>query len=465
MRRILVANRGEIACRVIRAARALGIETVAVYSAADAGSLHCQMADVAVPIGPAPAAESYLNIEAVLAAGVMHRAEGVHPGYGFLSENTAFAQAAEAAGMRWIGPSVETIENMGDKNRARDIAAACGVPVLPGSIRFLAGELAGLEAAAAQVGYPLLVKAAGGGGGIGMKCVDGPELLAATVATTQALALKAFDDGCVYLERCVARARHIEVQVFGYGDGTAVHLFERECSVQRRFQKIIEESPAPGLPPEVLARMTAAAVSLAASQRYSGAGTVEFIVDADSGEFFFLEMNTRIQVEHGVTEAVTGWDLVQAQIRLAAGTLTRVEQADIHRQGAAIECRVYAENPARHFMPSPGKLSHFALPASPALRIDTGVRQGDTISPYYDPMIAKLITHGADREAAREAMTTALAGTRIEGIRHNVDFLGRVLDHVDFRVGEIDTGFVMREIAQLIGPNTAPRQTVEHRHG
>lgn len=457
MRRILVANRGEIACRIIRAAQALGIETVAVYSEADAGALHCQMADVAVLIGPAPAAQSYLNTEAVLAAGLAHGADGVHPGYGFLSENTAFARAAEAAGMRWIGPSVESIENMGDKNRAREIAAACGVPVLPGSIRFLPGELAGLEDAAARVGYPLLVKAAGGGGGIGMKYVNGPDTLAATVASTQALALKAFGDGSVYLERYVARARHIEVQVFGYGDGTAVHLFERECSIQRRFQKIIEESPAPGLPPEMLARMTAAAVALAESQRYRGAGTVEFIVDADSGEFFFLEMNTRIQVEHGVTEAVTGWDLVQAQIRLAAGTLARVAQADIRRQGAAIECRLYAENPARHFMPSPGKLSAFALPAMPALRVDTGVRAGDTITPYYDPMIAKLIAHGAGRESARQAMMAALAQTRIEGIRHNVEFLGNVLAHPDFRAGQVDTGFVTRESARLIGASAAPR--------
>ncbi len=456
MRRILVANRGEIACRIIRAAQALGIETVAVYSEADAGALHCQMADVAVPIGPSPAARSYLRAEAVLAAGAAHGADGVHPGYGFLSENTAFAQAAQAAGMRWIGPSVESIENMGDKKRAREIAQSCGVPVLPGSPRFLPEQLDGLEASAAQVGYPLLVKAAGGGGGIGMKRVDGPATLAATVASTQALALKAFGDGSVYLERYVARARHIEVQVFGYGDGTAVHLFERECSVQRRFQKIIEESPAPGLPAEVLARMSAAAVALAVSQRYSGAGTVEFILDADSGEFFFLEMNTRIQVEHGVTEAVTGWDLVQAQIRLAAGTLARVAQADIRRHGAAIECRLYAENPARHFMPSPGRLECFALPAMPGLRVDTGVREGDIITPYYDPMIAKLITRGDDREAARLAMLDALAHARIAGIRHNADFLGRVLAHADFRAGRADTGFVAREMAALAGDSAAP---------
>ncbi|PLP96816.1 acetyl-CoA carboxylase biotin carboxylase subunit [Cupriavidus pauculus] len=457
MRRILVANRGEIACRIIRAARSLGLETIAIYSAADAGALHCQMANIAVPVGAAPATQSYLNVEAVLTAGREHGADGVHPGYGFLSENTAFAQAAEAAGIRWIGPSVESIENMGDKNRAREIAAACGVPVLPGSARFMPGELEGLEDAATQVGYPLLVKAAGGGGGIGMKCVNSEDTLAATVASTQELAQKAFGDGSVYLERYVARARHIEIQVFGYGDGTAVHLFERECSVQRRFQKIVEESPAPLLSADVLSRMTSAAVALAASQRYSGAGTVEFILDADSGNFFFLEMNTRIQVEHGVTELVTGWDLVQAQIQLAAGTLTPVTQDDIRRKGAAIECRLYAENPARHFLPSPGRLQKFRLPDLAGLRVDTGVREGDTISPYYDPMVAKLITFGSDRERARQTMLTALSETHIEGIKNNVDFLGNLLRHPDFVSGDIDTGFVMREMAALIGDSAAPR--------
>lgn len=450
MQRILIANRGEIACRIIRAAKALGIETIALYSDADAGALHCELADVAVHVGASPATQSYLNVEAVLAAGKAHGADGVHPGYGFLSENTAFAQAAQAAGMRWIGPSVESIENMGDKKRAREIASACGVPVLPGSTRFLPQALEGLEAAAEQVGYPLLVKAAGGGGGIGMKRVDDPATLAATVASTQALAQKAFNDGSVYLERYVARARHIEIQVFGFGDGTAVHLFERECSMQRRFQKIVEESPAPGLSDAVLARMSDAAVALAAAQRYQGAGTVEFILDADSGEFFFLEMNTRIQVEHGVTELVTGWDLVQAQIRLAAGTLAPVTQDSIQRRGAAIECRLYAENPAKNFLPSPGKLTTFSIADAAGLRVDTGVRQGDTISPYYDPMVAKLLTHGGNREQARQAMLTALKGTRVEGIKTNVEFLCNVMEHPSFIAGDVDTGFVTRELPALI---------------
>lgn len=450
MKRILVANRGEIACRIIRAARALGIETVAVYSAADAGALHCQMADAAVSIGPSPASQSYLNMDAVLAAGVQHGADGVHPGYGFLSENTAFAQAAEARGMKWIGPSVASIENMGDKNRAREIAQACGVPVLPGSIRFLPDDLSRLDDEAARVGYPLLVKAAGGGGGIGMKRVDDPATLHATVTTTQTMAAKAFGDPSVYLERYVERARHIEIQVFGYGDGTAVHLFERECSVQRRFQKIVEESPAPRLPADVLDRMAQAAVALTAGQQYSGAGTVEFIVDAQTDAFFFLEMNTRIQVEHGVTEAVTGWDLVQAQILLAAGRFTPVPQAQIQRRGAAIECRLYAENPAKNFMPSPGPLTRFALPADMSgLRVDTGLRSGDVITPFYDPMIAKLITVGDDREHARRLMSAALAQTDIEGIRCNVAFLENLMQHPEFVDGRVDTGFVQREVAAL----------------
>jgi 3-methylcrotonyl-CoA carboxylase alpha subunit len=451
MKRILVANRGEIACRIIRAAHGLGIETVAVYSDADAGSKHCEMADIAVHVGPATAAKSYLNVEAVLDAGAANGADGVHPGYGFLSENTAFARAAEERGMTWIGPSTASIENMGDKNRARTIAEQCGVPVLPGSIRFSPDDLSKLDAEAQRVGFPLLVKASGGGGGIGMKRVDSMDTLLATVSTTQALAAKAFNDPGVYLERYVPRARHIEIQVFGYGDGTAVHLFERECSVQRRFQKIVEESPAPHLPADVLAQMESAAVALTENQRYSGAGTVEFIVDADTNEFFFLEMNTRIQVEHGVTEAITGWDLVQAQILLAAGRLKRLEQSAIRRRGAAVECRLYAENPAKNFMPSPGKLAKFVLPeAVEGLRIDTGVRAGDAISPFYDPMIAKFIAWGNDRTQALSVMSAALAQLQIEGIKHNGAFLSALMEHPEFVAGRMDTGFVQREIASLL---------------
>ena len=452
MKRILIANRGEIACRIIRAARDLNIETIAVYSDADAGSLHCEMADFAVRVGPGPASESYLDVDAVLGAGLQHEAQGVHPGYGFLSENTAFARAAERHGIRWIGPTPESIEDMGDKHRARSIAHACGVPVLPGSRAFLPGEHADLlELEAVRVGFPLLVKAAGGGGGIGMKRVDAPAALAAAVASTQSQALKAFNDASVYLERFVPRARHIEVQVFGFGDGSAIHLFERDCSVQRRFQKIVEESPAPGLAPDVLDRMLACAVSLTAGQRYRGAGTVEFILDAESQAFYFLEMNTRIQVEHGVTEAVTGRDLVRDQILLAAGMLERTPQAEIRRHGAAIECRVYAENPLKNFLPSPGLLERFVLPSGiDGLRVDTGVREGDSISPFYDPMIAKLIASASTRAQALQRMDEALRSIEIAGIRHNTAFLRQVIGHPTFQAGAVDTNFVDREKQALL---------------
>ena len=457
MKRILIANRGEIACRIIRAARALGLQTVAVYSEADAQALHVQMADAAEAIGPAPAAQSYLDADRILQAARTHGADAVHPGYGFLSENTAFARAAEAAGITWIGPQPGSIEDMGDKQRARAIAEAAGVPVLPGSRRFALGALEGIEQAAADVGYPLLVKATGGGGGIGMRRVDAPDQLLAAVGATQQLADKAFKDGTVYLERLVPRARHIEIQVFGHGDGTAVHLHERECSVQRRFQKIVEESPAPGLPDALRQRMAAAAVSLAEHQRYRGPGTVEFIVDADTLDFFFLEMNTRIQVEHPVTEMVTGWDLVQAQIRLAAGSFTPVAQADIVPRGAAIECRLYAENPARNFMPSPGLLSRFALPQQMAdVRVDTGVREGDRITPHYDPMIAKLIVWGESREAALGRLAEALAASEVGGLRHNLPFLQAVVAHADFRAGRVDTGWVQRQQAELVAAMPTP---------
>jgi len=451
MHKVLIANRGEIACRVIRACKALGLETVAVHSEVDANALHVQMADVAVPIGPPPAVQSYLNVERILAAAAAHAVDGVHPGYGFLSENTAFARAAEAAGVKWIGPTPESIEDMGDKERAREIAKAAGLPILPGSARFAPGALAGLADAAKAVGFPLLVKATGGGGGIGMRRVDAPDALETAVTATQQQAAKSFGDGTIYLEHFVPRARHVEIQVFGYGDGDAVHLFERECSIQRRFQKIIEESPAPGLPPELLARIAAAATELAAHQRYRGPGTVEFIVDADTLAFYFLEMNTRIQVEHPVTEMITGWDLVQQQIQLAAGRATKTTQQAITRRGAAIECRLYAENPLKNFFPSPGKLEVFALPQGMAdVRIDTGVREGDMITPYYDPMIAKMIAWGNDRGAALDRMRAALDESRIGGVKNNVEFLKVIVDHPEFRAGRIDTGLIDRERAALL---------------
>jgi 3-methylcrotonyl-CoA carboxylase alpha subunit len=452
MNRVLIANRGEIACRVIRSCRALGLETVAVYSEADAGAWHVELADGAWPIGPAAARESYLNMDAVLAAARAAQADAVHPGYGFLAENPRFAERVQADGLIWIGPRAKTIEDMGDKERARLLAKAAGVPVLPGSPRFGPHDISGLEEEAARVGYPLLVKAAAGGGGIGMQRIDGPEKLRGVVDSTQKMAERAFGDGTVYLERLVPKARHVEIQVFGFGNGHAVHLFERECSIQRRFQKIIEESPAPGLTEHTRRRIAQAAAALAAQERYAGAGTVEFVVDAETGEFFFLEMNTRIQVEHPVTEMTTGIDLVDLQIRLARGDdLSGLTQESVTPRGAAIECRLYAENPTRMFLPSPGKLATFRLPEpSAGLRIDAGVREGDEITPHYDPMIAKLIAHGDDRDEAIARCLEALRAVVIEGIHSNVPFLIRTLEHPAFAAGDVHTGFVEAHRAELV---------------
>lgn len=460
MRRVLVANRGEIACRVIRSCRALGLETVAVFSDADAQAQHVAMADRAVAIGPASPADSYLRADVVLAAASESGADAVHPGYGFLAENAVFARAVEAAGLVWVGPRPESIEDMGDKQRARAIAQAAGVPVLPGSPRFDAasedespGEVeARLLAAGDAVGYPLLVKAAAGGGGIGMRRVDRREDLAAAVAATQSMALRAFGDATVYFERLVALARHVEIQVFGLGDGRAIHLHERDCSIQRRYQKIIEESPAPGLSARTRQAMADAAVALCRAERYRGAGTVEFVVDAATQNFYFLEMNTRIQVEHPVTEMNTGLDLVGMQLQLAAGGPLPVSvQQDVRARGCAVECRLYAERPAKGFLPSAGELKVFRLPpASRAVRVDTGVRQGDRVTPFYDPMLAKVIAHGDTRDEALDTLREALLQVRVEGVETNLAFLLNVLDHARFRAGQVSTAFVDEHKAELV---------------
>ena len=453
MKKILIANRGEIACRIIRAAKALRLETVAVYSDADEHARHVSLADTAIRVGPSKASESYLVIETIVAAAIASGADAVHPGYGFLAENPDFARRVADAGLIFIGPTPAQIEAMGDKERARRLASAVGLTVVPGSARFAPGELNGLSTAASDIGYPLLVKASAGGGGIGMRLVDDPTQLLKVAEATQTMAARSFGDGTIFLERFVPKARHVEIQIFGFGDGRAVHFFERDCSVQRRFQKVIEESPAPGLPATVRARMAAAAVALARSQQYRGAGTVEFIVDAASFEFFFLEMNTRIQVEHPVTEMVTGHDLVVLQLRLAGGdSLAGLTQDVLAARGHAIECRIYAENPAKTFLPSPGKLNTFVMPPPSAhVRIDTGVREGDTITAYYDPMIAKLICWGETRGAALETLDTALAATRIEGISNNVEFLRRVVTHPAFVAGDVFTGFIEAHKQALIG--------------
>lgn len=452
MKRVLVANRGEIARRVIRSCRALGLETVAVHSDADAEALHVSDADAAIRIGPAKPAESYLSIERIIEAARATNADAVHPGYGFLAENAAFATQVMEAGLRWIGPAAQTIAQMGDKDVARRLAEEAGVPVLPGSARFGPGDEAAIAQAAAEIGFPLLAKATAGGGGIGMQRVDNPETLQRTVSSTMSMAERAFGSPELFLERFIPRARHIEIQVFGFGDGRAVHLFERECSVQRRYQKIVEETPAPNLPPATRGAMARAAVALAAAQRYDGAGTVEFIHDAETGDFHFLEMNTRIQVEHTVTEMTTGLDIVALQLRLAAGDpLCELDQAAIRQEGSAIQCRLYAENPAMHFLPSPGRLEQFDLPQQDAtLRIDTALAAGHAVTPHYDPLMAKIVAAGPDRASAIARAERALQGITIAGVKHNRDFLLGVLAHPQFRAGVLDTAFVARHGAEII---------------
>ena len=451
MKKVLIANRGEIACRIIKSCRPLGLQTVAIHSEADANAKHVVAADDARAIGPAAAKQSYLVAKKVLDAAKDSGADAVHPGYGFLAENADFARAVAGAGMTWIGPNPKTIIDMGDKASARNLAEDAGVPIVPGSQRFVAGENDGLDAAGREIGFPLLVKATAGGGGIGMKRVDEPAALQETVEATENMAEKAFGDGTVYLEKLIERPRHIEIQLFGFGDGKAVHFFERECSIQRRFQKIIEESPAPGLPPAIRDAMANAAMALATQESYRGAGTIEFIMAPD-GNFYFLEMNTRIQVEHPATEMITGADLVSLQLRLARGDdLSALTQDSITASGHAIECRIYAENPAKNFLPSPGPLDVFQPPPeSDSVRVDTGLQEGDQVTYFYDPMIAKLITHGADRGHAMENMLAALDEFRIEGIVTNISFLKRVMAHPAYRDGETHTGFVDEHKATLL---------------
>ena len=453
MNKLLIANRGEIACRIMRTAKNMGISTVAVYSEADASALHVSTADEAVLLGPAKAQESYLVIDKILAIAKSTGADAIHPGYGFLAENAGFAQQVIDAGLIWVGPTPEQIEAMGDKERAKIVAQQVSVPTLPGSERIESLANINITAIAEQVGYPLLVKACAGGGGIGMRLVNNADELEKVVESTQTMAERSFGDGSVFLERFIAKARHVEVQVFGFGDGRAVHLFERDCSIQRRFQKVIEESPAPNLPNDVREAMARSAVAFASSQNYLGAGTVEFVVDADTKEFFFLEMNTRIQVEHPVTEMVTGHDIVALQLGLASGSkIADLTQENIQSQGHAIECRLYAENPNKMFLPSPGDLTTYEIPAPSAnVRIDTGVSQGDKITPYYDPMIAKLICYGGSRESALAEMSKALEEVKIEGIANNVEFLKKTIAHAQFASGDVFTGFIELNKEDLIG--------------
>lgn len=451
MNKVLIANRGEIACRIIKSCKKLGLTSVAVYSEADAEALHVKMADEAYPVGPASAKESYLDADKVLKVALDSGAHFVHPGYGFLAESSEFARAVEAAGLTWVGPSPKSIDDMGDKERAREIAKAAGVPVLPGSPRFDVGKLDTIEAAGDAVGYPLLVKASAGGGGIGMRLVERPEQLMEIAQATQSMAEKAFGDGTIFLERFIANARHVEVQVFGYGNGEAIHLYERDCSLQRRYQKVIEESTAPGLPEAVRDRMVSVAASLCQHQNYSSAGTVEFVVDADTFDFFFLEMNTRIQVEHPVTELCTGTDLVAMQLRLAQQDLEPKKQASITHQGHAIECRIYAENPDKNFMPSPGPLTRFKLPTEAHdLRVDCGFQEGDKVTFFYDPMIAKVVCHADTRQQAIDRMLQSLGEIEIEGVKTNTQFLINCLQHPVFVSGKVSTDFIDKHLSELV---------------
>jgi acetyl-CoA carboxylase biotin carboxylase subunit len=441
-RKILIANRGEIAVRLIRACRDLGVSPVAVYSEADRQALHVRLADEAYFIGPAPAPESYLAGEKIIDAARRSGAEAIHPGYGFLSEREWFARAVADAGITFIGPSPESIELMGDKTNARVAATKAGAPIVPGATEPLAGE-AEARKVAAEIGYPVMLKASAGGGGKGMRVVRSAEEMGAAFQMASAEAQSAFGDPAVYLEKLIERPRHIEIQVVADKHGHVIHLGERECSVQRRHQKVIEECPASFNDADLRARMGEAAVKIARAANYHSAGTIEFLVDAQRN-FYFLEMNTRLQVEHPVTELVTGVDLVREQIRIAAGERLTIKQEDVRWEGSAIECRVYAEDPDHNFLPSPGRITKLKVPSGPGVRDDSGVYEGWEVPLFYDPMISKLAAWGATRDEAMARMRRALGEYHVGGIRTTIPFFLSVLDDEEFRRGEIDTGYIAR---------------------
>lgn len=443
--KVLIANRGEIAVRIIRACREMGIETVAVYSEADREALHTQLADEAVCIGPAPSAKSYLSMEQIISATVTSGADAIHPGFGFLSENSRFAELCEQCHITFIGPGSDIIRKMGNKQEARNTMMDAGVPVVPGSTEPLTDAKAGAETAE-KVGYPVIVKAALGGGGKGMRVAETPEEFEASFITAQKEAQSAFGDGTMYLEHYVRHPRHIEFQILADQYGNIIHLGERDCSVQRNHQKMIEEAPFEALSEELRARMGDAAVRAAKAAGYVNAGTVEFLLE-NNQRFYFMEMNTRIQVEHPVTEWVTGIDLVKEQIRIADGRALSYTQQDVKITGHAIECRINAENPSQNFRPSPGTITDMYLPGGKGVRIDSAIYSGYTVPPYYDSMLAKLIVHAKNRKEAIRKMRSALGEVIIEGIDTNVDYQYDILNHPDFVSGEIDIEFIEKMCA------------------
>ena len=445
-KRVLIANRGEIAVRVIRACRELGIETVAVYSDVDRSALHVQYADHAYPIGPAPSSESYLVVEKILDAARKSGADAIHPGYGFLSERAPFSKACAEAGITFIGPQPEAIEKMGDKVTARAIMQKAQVPVVPGTD--VLGDADEVVAAAEKIGFPVMFKASAGGGGKGMRLVEKKEDVLSALRGVRSEAQSSFGDDRMYIEKFVEKPRHVEVQVLGDTHGNIIHLYERECSLQRRHQKVIEESPSTAINQDVREQMGKVAVEAAKAVHYVGAGTVEFLVDAQQN-FYFLEMNTRIQVEHPITELVTGVDLVKAQIEIAAGEPLAIQQQEVQQRGWAIECRIYAEDPARDFLPSPGKIQILRTPGGYGIRDDSGVYEGWEVPVHYDPMISKLCTYGRTRDEAIQRMLRALQEYTVEGIITNIPFHRWALTHPRFVSGDLDTGFIPQEYRGL----------------
>lgn len=440
IRKLLIANRGEIAVRIIRACREMGIETVAVYSEADKESLHTQLADEAICIGPGPSVGSYLNMESIISAAMISGADAIHPGFGFLSENARFAQICELCGITFVGPPSQVIQNLGNKQIARNTMVAAGVPVIPGTEEAILDAKTGAEKAA-QIGYPVIIKAALGGGGKGMRTAFFPEEFELAFLTAQKESQIAFGDGTMYIEHFVEHPRHIEFQILADSQGNVVHLGERDCSIQRNHQKMIEESPSMAVSEELRKEMGIAAVKAAKAAHYVNAGTIEFLLEK-TGKFYFMEMNTRIQVEHPVTEWVTGLDLVKEQLKIASGEPLSFSQKDIHIQGHAIECRINAENPWKNFRPSPGTITDLHLPGGQGIRVDTGIYSGYQIPPYYDSMLAKLIVHGDNRQEAIAKMKSALGEVIIQGVDTNVDYQFEIMNDPDYQKGEFDIGFL-----------------------